>query len=80
MNSNEILKTLKTLIGPIDPVEEEHVDKDRLENFKKYCRVFSEMHKEIVRVVKENKDSFYSSCSNIAEEGIKTLREIEDYE
>lgn len=38
MNSNEILKTLKTLIGPIDLVGEEHVDKDRLENIVEFSQ------------------------------------------
>lgn len=83
MDSEEILKVLRELIGSVYPVADSYYDEKSKNNANKSYDIISGLIEDIGCMACENYDSHFGSVEECGKNGIKILKnlksEIEDY-
>lgn len=79
MNTDEVMKVLDKLIGPIEPVGSEAIDADRVENMKIYCEILERMHTRVNNIVFRCRDCNLESVKKITDIVNNSLNNISVY-
>ena len=79
LKSEEIIKVVNALNGPIEPVADSAIDSERKEQFDNYRQIFDTMGNRIANVYIEDYKSPFGSCSEIGKMAKSSLKQMRDY-
>jgi len=71
MNAEIIEKVIEKLIGPIRPVADSSIDRQRAENLSLFIEVFDKMHTKLDGIAWDERNSPYGSVKDI----VKTIND-----